>query len=164
MRREHSSILIDVLDELAACAETSPAGVHITEVAARANLPHDRLKEYVAELVQAGLLHAQWPPAPTSKGLQFLQCYHAWIRVQGMFGLHPKPAATAQATSFAKAALVTVGERTRARAPAAAAGPAARSGVADASSQGPHSSFSSLQGSHESFVRSPLDEPFVRGP
>lgn len=149
MRREHSSILIEVLDELAAAVEASPAGVHITEVAARANLPHDRLKGYVGELVQAGLLHPQWPPAPTPKGLQFLQCYHAWIRIQGMFGLHPKPGPP-QAPAVTGPAVLSMGPR--ARTWMSPRTPPRTSIVAAASAP------------HESSVPDGRNEPFVRGP
>ena len=90
MRREHVSILTDVLDALASCTDERPGDLHITAVAARANLPHDRLKTYLAELADAGLLWREWPYSPTAKGRQFLECYHAWLRLQVMFGLAQK--------------------------------------------------------------------------
>ncbi len=92
MRREHVSILTDVLDALASCTDERPGDLHITAVAARANLPHDRLKTYLGELADAGLLWREWPYSPTAKGRQFLECYHAWLRLQAMFGLAPKQA------------------------------------------------------------------------
>jgi len=92
MRREHVSILTEVLDAMASCTDERPGDLHITAVAARANLPHDRLKAYLGELADAGLLWRDWPYTPTAKGRQFLECYHAWQRLQVMFGLG-KPAA-----------------------------------------------------------------------
>ena len=87
MRREHLSILTGVLDAMAACTDEHPGGLHITAVAARANLPHDRLKHYLSELADAGLVWRDWPCTPTAKGRQFLDCYHAWQRLQVLFGL-----------------------------------------------------------------------------
>lgn len=92
MRREHASILTEVLDAVASCSEERPGDLHITAVAARANLPHDRLKGYLAELTQAGLLRAGWPASLTPRGGQFLECYHAWLRLQASFGLRRAPA------------------------------------------------------------------------
>ena len=94
MRREHVSILTEVLDAMAACTDERPGDLHITAVAARANLPHDRLKVYLGELADAGLIWRDWPYTPTTKGRQFLECYHAWQRLQVLFGLG-RPAATA---------------------------------------------------------------------
>ena len=91
MRREHVSILTEVLDAMASCTDERPGDLHITAVAARANLPHDRLKAYLGELADAGLLWRDYPYTPTTKGRQFLECYHAWLRLQTMFGLG-KPA------------------------------------------------------------------------
>ena len=87
MRREHVSILTEVLDAMASCTDERPGDLHITAVAARANLPHDRLKLYLGELADAGLIWRDWPYTPTTKGRQFLECYHAWQRLQVLFGL-----------------------------------------------------------------------------
>lgn len=95
MRREHLSILTEVLDAMATCTDARPGELHITAVAARANLPHDRLKVYLGELADAGLVWRDWPCTPTTKGRQFLECYHAWLRLQGMFGLRTTSPAVA---------------------------------------------------------------------
>lgn len=89
MRREHASILTEVLQELARYHEDRPHELHITVLAARVNLPHDRLKAYLAELSRAGLVWPDWPSNLTPRGDQFLQCYHAWLRLQAFFGLRP---------------------------------------------------------------------------
>jgi predicted transcriptional regulator len=89
MRREHASILTDVLDALDTCHNEQPHDLHITQLATRANLPHDRLKGYLAELVRVGLLYDGWPATLTPRGQQFLLCYHSWLRLQASFGLRP---------------------------------------------------------------------------
>src|SRR5688572_19631652 len=89
MRREHDTITVDVLDSLSSyLKEKGP--FHVTVLAARANLPHDRLKGYLDELVALGLIEQSPNPALTIKGLQFLECYHAWVRIQKIYGLDPR--------------------------------------------------------------------------
>lgn len=90
MRREHDSIVVDVLDALDTYRQQSPGVFRVTELAARANLPHDRLKTYLVELATMGLLDGTETPMPTSKGRQFLECYHAWVRIQRLYGLRPR--------------------------------------------------------------------------
>jgi predicted transcriptional regulator len=90
MRREHASISADVLDSLASCMDGSRP-FHITVLAAKANLPHDRLRVYLDELAAIGLLTLGPDPVLTTKGRQFLECYYVWGRVQELYGLHPHP-------------------------------------------------------------------------
>ena len=98
MRREHDSITVDVLDNLSSyLREKGP--FHVTVLAARANLPHDRLKGYLDELTTLGLIEQTPNPALTTKGLQFLECYHAWVRIQKIYGLDPR-AGRGQALRF----------------------------------------------------------------
>ena len=98
MRREHESILVDVLDSLSSyLREKGP--FHVTALAARANLPHDRLKGYMDELVSLGFIEPGAKPEITSKGHQFLECYRAWIRIQKIYGLDPR-AGRGQAIRF----------------------------------------------------------------
>src|SRR5688572_30603577 len=87
MRREHASILTDVLTSLAQYVDQAPGKVHVTILAARANLPHDRLKGYLAELTSVGLVSDNDGLAVTRKGRQFLDCYHAWLHVLHLYGL-----------------------------------------------------------------------------
>lgn len=90
MRREHESIVADVLDALARYSTENRGLFHITALAAKANLPHDRLRTYLEELAAMDLLTLGPVPALTDKGRQFLECYHAWVRVQQMYGLLPR--------------------------------------------------------------------------
>ena len=89
MRREHETITVDVLDQLSSyLREKGP--FHVTVLASRANLPHDRLKGYLDELSSLGFIEPGASPRITVKGLQFLECYHAWVRIQKIYGLDPR--------------------------------------------------------------------------
>ena len=90
MRREHESIAVDVLDALARYLDEAEGRFHITVLASRANLPHDRLRTYLDELSSLGLVDHERTPTLTPKGRQFLECYHAWVRVQKIYGLDPR--------------------------------------------------------------------------
>jgi predicted transcriptional regulator len=90
MRREHESIAVDVLDALARYLEEEQGPFHITVLATRANLPHDRLRTYLDELATLGLVERDRTPRLSVKGRQFLECYHAWVRVQKIYGLDPR--------------------------------------------------------------------------
>lgn len=89
-RREHARILGDVLDSLAKQAKHEPRS-SLAGLAARANLPHDRLLGYLSELRERGLVTADRLPGLTAKGSEFLACYRAWVRVQALYGLGPPP-------------------------------------------------------------------------
>ena len=86
-RREHGKILGDVLDNLEALARRQPMRTNLAGLASSANLPHDRLVEYLAELRLHGLVSGDHLPTLTDRGEQFLQCYRGWIRVQAQYGL-----------------------------------------------------------------------------
>lgn len=86
-RRERWSILGAVLEAIEAEAETSRGRVRPTRVASAANLPFDRLQQYLAELHAAGLLEPDDPPRLTQKGREFLDEYRRWSRVLSTFGL-----------------------------------------------------------------------------
>ncbi|MES2154464.1 MAG: hypothetical protein V4510_04945 [bacterium] len=88
MRREHARILGDVLDNLDGLADGRAPRVSLAGLAARANLPHDRLVAYLGELRHHDLVEEGRLPQLTSRGRQFLECYHAWIRIQALYGIH----------------------------------------------------------------------------
>lgn len=85
-RRERYAILGDILDAVARVADQAGNGGGITAVATRANLPHDRLTPYIAELRAAGLVEGE-TFALTPDGRAFLAKYRAWRRVIDRFGL-----------------------------------------------------------------------------
>lgn len=86
-RREHALILGDVLDSLDRLARQGGRS-SLAGLASRANLPHDRLKEYLEELRNHGMVGPEPVPKLTPKGAQFLECYQAWIRIQELYGIH----------------------------------------------------------------------------
>lgn len=90
-RREHGKILGDVLDNLESLARRQPDRTNLAGLASAANLPHDRLVEYLAELRLHGLVSDDHLPSLTERGEQFLQCYRGWMRVQALYGLVDLP-------------------------------------------------------------------------
>ncbi len=86
-RREHGRILGDVLDNLNRIAAEQDGRANLAGLAAGANLPHDRLVTYLAELRQHGLITEARFPLLTPKGDQFLDCYRSWRRIQAIYGL-----------------------------------------------------------------------------
>ena len=87
-RREKWGILASILRAL---LEEEPRGAQgrITTVAARANLPHDRLLLLLDDLASAGLIERQSEQLPrvTSKGANFIREYDSWIDTLERFGL-----------------------------------------------------------------------------
>lgn len=98
MRREHDTITVDVLDKLSSYLREK-GQFHVTVLAARANLPHDRLRTYLDELASLGFIESTPQPSITLKGQQFLECYRAWVRIQKIYGLDPR-AGRGQAVRF----------------------------------------------------------------
>ena len=87
-RRERAVILGDILDHLDQLRR-NPAHASLTRLAARANLPHGRLAEYLDTLRACGLVTDTAWPALTDRGGQYLECYRAWVRIQILYGLGP---------------------------------------------------------------------------
>ncbi len=82
-RRERWSIVGSVLDAL----EAGGPSVRLSHVARHANIPHDRLMEYLESLAVRGLVTRERPPRLTSEGLEFLAEYRAWSRALQRFGI-----------------------------------------------------------------------------
>lgn len=96
MRREHGTIVVEVLDQAWRLLQR-PGPFHITALASRANLPHDRLRSYLEELASMRLMDLEPIPRVTAKGREFLDCYHAWLRIQRLYGLEAVPSREAPA-------------------------------------------------------------------
>lgn len=85
MRRERYTILADILTAIEHASRGSPA--RVTTLVQRANLPHDRLVDYLRELQAAGLVA---PDAElTQRGREFVRKYREWREVLERFGLEP---------------------------------------------------------------------------
>lgn len=85
-RRERWSIIGAILHELEHEGRRGDQA-RITNVAVRANLPHDRLADYLADLVRAGMVREARFPQLTEKGRSFLREYRQWTEVLARFGL-----------------------------------------------------------------------------
>lgn len=152
MRREHESIAVDVLDALARYLDEAPGPFHITVLATRANLPHDRLRGYLDELAALGLVEQDRSPRLTVKGRQFLECYHAWVRVQKIYGLDPR-AGRGQPVRVLQVAAQPGMPAVPAAMPAAPPAPGS-----------PAAAASSLRAAHETFSDAEAAAKAVRGP
>lgn len=89
-RRDHLTILVDTLRELA-IAERESESVSLTRLAARVNVPYDRFQANVRELQARELVGADRPWAPTPKGVDLLQRLDAWraaVRDAGLGAPH----------------------------------------------------------------------------
>lgn len=94
MARDRIQIYADLLHAVKARGER---GARITPVQSEANLPSDRARAYLAELVERGLLEGP-PYKVTGKGEAFLRefsRYRAFLRDFGLVREEPEPAAGA---------------------------------------------------------------------
>jgi predicted transcriptional regulator len=83
-RRERDAIFGSLL---LAIDEASVAGRGVTSVAAKANLPHDRMAAYLRELSAAGLVTVDRRPSLTTQGREALRTYRDWSAMLQRFGL-----------------------------------------------------------------------------
>lgn len=84
-RRERWAIAGEILSALQAEAARGPVAT-VSAVAMRANISHDRLHEYLADLQRQGLVGGGMPPRLTPRGHEFLQQYLAWSETLAAFG------------------------------------------------------------------------------
>lgn len=87
-RREHLTILIDTLRELERAGEGT-VEVSLTRVAARVNVPFDRLHENIRELQLRGLVTGERPYRPTPYGAALLRKRESWENAVAAAGLTP---------------------------------------------------------------------------
>lgn len=87
MRRERYTILADILSAIDHASRETHANV--TRLVHHANLPHDRLKEYLRELQAAGLVTRLPAAELTPQGREFVRAYRAWVETLARFGLDP---------------------------------------------------------------------------
>ena len=83
-RRERWEILGLIL---ALVADNATAGLPLSRIAQRANLPYDRFVDHLAELRAGGLVTADEMPAITERGRDLLRSWRQWEAVLQRFGL-----------------------------------------------------------------------------
>lgn len=90
-RRERWGIIGAILG---AVDEEAQRGVEprLTNLAAKANISHDRLRAYLEQLRHAGLLDQGPFPTLTPTGREFLRQYREWLRILHSTGLFPPQA------------------------------------------------------------------------
>jgi predicted transcriptional regulator len=84
-RRDKMKIYRDIL--YAVQTELGDGEVILTRVQQRANVPFDRLKTYISELVTLGLLQSGSPPRLTEKGIRYLAEYDKVLDFMKRMGL-----------------------------------------------------------------------------
>jgi predicted transcriptional regulator len=85
-RRERWDILGLLLSLLAENA-SGDARLPLSRIAQRANLPYDRLIEYLGELRAGELVTDEEMPRPTQRGQDLLKSWRQWEAVLQRFGL-----------------------------------------------------------------------------
>jgi len=70
----------------------------LTNIARHANIPHDRLRLYLAELSAQGFISMGPPARLTPQGREFLRHYRDWLVCLEEYGLSPSGRATRRAS------------------------------------------------------------------
>jgi len=84
-RRDIMKIYCDVLS--AVKSETNNGEIVLTRVQQRTNVPFDRLKTYMSELVALGLIQSECSPQLTEKGERYLAEYEKVLDFMKRMGL-----------------------------------------------------------------------------
>ena len=74
-------------DLLSALRSENSEKVVLTHVQVRMNVPFDRLKNYISEIKELGLIEDESSPKLTAKGKQFLQEYERILDFMKQMGL-----------------------------------------------------------------------------
>jgi predicted transcriptional regulator len=84
-RRDRMKIYGDLLRVL--LDESSKEKITISKIMTKSNLPFTRLKKYVADLVELGLIEDETSLKPTEKGKQYLNQYETILAFMESMGL-----------------------------------------------------------------------------
>jgi predicted transcriptional regulator len=68
-------------------AESTKGRIVLTHVQQKANVPFDRLKEYISELQELSLIQDEAMPKLTEKGLQYIAEYEKVVDFMNRMGL-----------------------------------------------------------------------------
>ena len=84
-RRDKLKIYGDLLSELH--SESSTEKLVLTQVQVKIRVPFDRLKTYITELIDLGLVHDETTLKLTKKGIQYLREYERVLDFMKRMGL-----------------------------------------------------------------------------
>ena len=87
-RRDRMKIYGDLLRVL--LDESRKEKITISKIMTKSNLPFTRLKKYVADLVELGLIEDETTLKPTEKGKQYLNQYETILAFMESMGLSYK--------------------------------------------------------------------------
>jgi predicted transcriptional regulator len=85
LRRDRLKVYMDLL--LTLRAESTKGRIVLTHVQQKANVPFDRLKEYISELQELSLIQDEAMPKLTEKGLQYIAEYEKVVDFMNRMGL-----------------------------------------------------------------------------
>jgi predicted transcriptional regulator len=85
LRRDKMKIYGDLLSAL--CSDARADKIVLTQIQAKTNVPFDRLKTYLAELVNLGLIQGETSLELTEKGKQYLREYENVLEFMKRMGL-----------------------------------------------------------------------------
>lgn len=85
LRRDRLKVYLDIL--LTIRAESTKKRMILTHVQQKANLPFDRLRAYISDLSELGLIQDEANPKVTEKGLQYIVEYEKVLDFMKRMGL-----------------------------------------------------------------------------
>ena len=85
LRRDRLKIYMDLL--LIIKGESRKGKIVLTRVQQRSNVPFDRLKIYLSELKDLGMIQDETSPTPTEKGLHYVTEYEKVLDFMKRMGL-----------------------------------------------------------------------------
>ena len=85
LRRDRLKVYMDIL--LTIRAESRKQKLVLTHVQQRSNVPFDRLRAYMLELQELGLIHDGETPRLTEKGMQYIIEYEKVLDFMKRMGL-----------------------------------------------------------------------------
>ena len=88
LRRDRLKIYGDLLEYLS--AESNSEKIIITKIQLKINVPFDRLKKYIKELKELGLIEDNNTLKVTEKGKQYITEYRAVLKFMKRMGLSYK--------------------------------------------------------------------------
>jgi len=85
LRRDRLKVYMDILSIIR--AESRKEKMVLTHIQQKSNVPFDRLKTYISELLELGLIQDEALPKLTEKGLQYITEYEKVLDFMKLMGL-----------------------------------------------------------------------------